>query len=206
MFEIDVTLRRAGQTIALQCTSAGGVVALCGRSGAGKTSVLDMVAGLVTPDEGRIMAGGRVLFDSAAGINLPPEQRGCGYVFQDKRLFPHKSVEANLLYGWRIIAPEQRWITPQEVYDLLGLRPLLHRRPVNLSGGEAQRVAIGRALLAGARFLLLDEPLSALDAPRRAEIMGLIERIRDSLGLPMLYVSHQRDEVERLAALVVEMD
>jgi molybdate transport system ATP-binding protein len=167
--------------------------------------VLDMVAGLVRPDRGRIVVGGRVLFDSALGVDLPPEARGCGYVFQDHRLFPHKSVEANLLYGWRLAPEERRWISLEEVCGFLGIGHVLARRPRHLSGGEAQRVAIGRALLSGARFLLMDEPLSSLDATRRGEIMGLIERIRDDLRLPILYVSHDRAEVDRLANTVIEM-
>ncbi|NBC36644.1 ATP-binding cassette domain-containing protein [Novosphingobium sp. FSY-8] len=202
-FDIDVTLRRGEATIAAQFTSAGGLTALFGPSGAGKTSVLDMVAGLLRPDAGRIVVGGRVLFDSAAGVDVPVQARGCGYVFQDYRLFPHLNVRHNLLYGWQLAAPDQRWITLDEVCDLLGIGALLTRRVRHLSGGEKQRVAIGRALLSGARCLLLDEPLSSLDAARREEIMGLIERLRDELRLPILYVGHDRAEVDRLAGQVV---
>jgi len=209
-FEVDVTLHRGDAQIAARFTGPpvdrAGITALFGHSGAGKTSVLNMVAWLVRPDAGRIVVGGHVLFDSATGIDLPPERRGCGYVFQDHRLFPHLSVEANLRYGWRLAAPDQRWIAPDVVCALLGIGPLLARRPRGLSGGEAQRVAIGRALLSGARCLLLDEPLSSLDAPRREEIMGLIERIRDELRLPILFVSHDRSEVDRLAAQVITID
>ncbi len=204
--EIDVTLRRGDALIATRFASEAGLTALFGPSGAGKTSVLDMVAGLLRPDAGRIVVGGQVLFDSAAGIDLAPEQRRCGYVFQDYRLFPHKSVEANLLYGWRLSAPEQRWISLPEVCSFLGIGHLLARMPRQLSGGEAQRVAIGRALLSGARCLLMDEPLSSLDAARRGEIMALIERIRDDLRLPILYVSHDRAEVERLAGRIIALD
>jgi molybdate transport system ATP-binding protein len=209
-FEVDVSLRRGEAQIAARfCgprVDQAGLTALFGRSGAGKTSVLDMVAGLVRPDAGRIAVGGHVLFDSARGIDLPPERRGCGYVFQDHRLFPHLSVEANLRYGWRLAAPEQRWIAPEVAIGFLGIGHLLARRTRNLSGGEAQRVAIGRALLSGARCLLLDEPLSSLDMARREEIMRLIERIRDELRLPILLVSHDRAEVDRLAAQVVTID
>ena len=205
-FEIDVRLQRGEAGIAARFVGAPGITALFGRSGAGKTSVLDMVAGLLRPDAGRIVVDGRVLFDDVAGIDLPPETRHCGYVFQDHRLFPHLSVEGNLLYGWRLVAPAQRWITLAETCALLGIGGLLGRRPRNLSGGETQRVAIGRALLSGARFPLLDEPLSSLDAPRRDEIMAQIERIRDELKLPILYVSHDAAEVDRLAATVVRMD
>jgi molybdate transport system ATP-binding protein len=208
-FEVDVSLRRGDATIAARFAGPpldqAGITALFGHSGAGKTTLLNIVAGLVRPDTGRIVVGGHVLFDSALGIDLPPERRGCGYVFQDHRLFPHLNVEANLRYGWRLAAPERRWIAPDVVCGFLGLDPLLGRRPRGLSGGEAQRVAIGRALLSGARCLLLDEPLSSLDSARREEIMRLIERIRDELRLPILYVSHDRSEVDRLAAHVVRI-
>jgi molybdate transport system ATP-binding protein len=205
-FEVDVRLTRGTSRIAARFEAGPGITALFGRSGAGKTSVLDMIAGLARPDEGRIAVDGRVLFDATLGMNLPPEARGCGYVFQDYRLFPHFSVDGNLRYGWRIAAPDARWITFEQVVEFLGLGALLARRPRQLSGGEAQRVAIGRGLLSGARFLLMDEPLSSLDAPRREEIMRVIERIRDELALPILYVSHDRREVERLAGQIVEID
>jgi len=206
LFEIDVELTRGGQRIALRLASSAGLVALVGRSGAGKTSVLDMIAGLLRPDAGRIAVGGEVLFDSAAGICLPPEHRACGYVFQDLRLFPHKSVGQNLAYGARLAPSARRFMRLDEACAFLGIGHLLGRRPATLSGGEAQRVAIGRALLAGPRVLLLDEPLTALDAPRRADVMAVIERIRDELRLPILYVSHAAQEVARLAGHVVEMD
>lgn len=205
-FEVDVILRRGGRTIATRFLGDRGITALWGRSGAGKTSVLDMVAGLVRPDAGRIVVGGRVLFDAARGINLPPEQRGCGYVFQDHRLFPHLGIEGNLLYGWRLAPPERRWLSPDAVIAFLGIADLLGRGVGALSGGEAQRVAIGRALLSGARALLMDEPLASLDAPRRAEILAVIAQIRDQLALPILYVSHDRAEVAGLAARLIEMD
>ncbi len=204
-FAIDVAVMRGTTPIAACFTTPPGLTALFGHSGAGKTTVLNMIAGLLRPDRGRIAVAGEVLFDSAAGINLPPEARACGYVFQDIRLFPHRRVRDNLLYGWRLAQPARRWITPTEVIDFLGIGDLLDRAPRTLSGGEAQRVAIGRALLSGPRVLLMDEPLSSLDAARRGEIMTLIERIRDELQLPILYVSHDRAEVERLAQTVVPM-
>lgn len=185
--------------------AGAGITALFGPSGAGKTSILNMVAGLLRPDEGRIVVAGELLFDSRAGVDLPPERRRSGYIFQDGRLFPHKRVRANLLYGQRLAPPEARWIDLDEVVAFLGIKHLLDRWPRTLSGGEAQRVAIGRALLSGPRFLLMDEPLSSLDASRREEILRVIERIRDDLGLPILYVSHDRTEVERLATQVVHL-
>jgi molybdate transport system ATP-binding protein len=203
-FEIAVTLPR-GSGIRVDFAAPAGLTALFGPSGAGKTSLLDAVAGLLRPREGRIVAGSEVLFDSARGIDLRPERRACGYVFQDNRLFPHRRVRDNLLYGWRLAPPARRWMTLDEAVDFLGIGHLLGRMPATLSGGEAQRVAIGRALLSGPKFLLMDEPLSSLDAPRREEIMAVIERIRDELRLPILYVSHDRAEVERLAGRIVEM-
>jgi len=204
-FDVDVELQRGNTLVAARFVSGAGVTALVGRSGVGKTSVLDMMAGLLRPSRGRIVVGGRVLFDSAAGVDVPPHQRACGYVFQDSRLFPHRDVRGNLLYGWQLAAPADRWITLEEVCALLGIAPLLGRRVRGLSGGEMQRVAIGRALLSGARMLLLDEPLASLDGARRDEILALIERLRDTLGLPILYVSHEPGEVERLARHVVQL-
>ncbi len=204
-FDIDLTLRRGEQTIACRFASHGGITALVGPSGAGKTSVLEAVAGLLRPASGRIVVGGTVLFDSAAGIDLPPEARACGMVFQDLRLFPHRRVRENLLFGERFAPPERRFLTLDEAAAFLDITPLLGRRPRTLSGGEAQRVAIGRALLAGPRFLLMDEPLTALDDARREAVLTVIERIRDELALPVLLVSHDRDDVTRLADQVVEL-
>jgi len=202
-FDVEVSLRRDRRTIAARFTGGEGITALFGPSGVGKTSVLDMVAGLVRPDAGHIVVDGEVLFDAAAGINLPPERRRCGYVFQDLRLFPHRRVRDNLLFGWRLARPEARWMSLEVATEFLGIGALLDRAPASLSGGEAQRVAIGRALLSGPRFLAMDEPLSSLDLPRREEILKVIERIRDELGLPVLYVTHDPAELERLSAKVV---
>jgi molybdate transport system ATP-binding protein len=204
-FDIDLTLNRGGRRITVRFGTRQRIVSLFGPSGAGKTSVLDMIAGLVRPTAGHINIAGETLFDGIHNCNLPPERRGVGYVLQDGRLFPHLSVRDNLLYGWRLTPPERRWLTLEEALDLLGIGQLLDRRPATLSGGEAQRVAIGRALLAGPRVLLLDEPLASLDHARREEIMGLLERIRDDLAIPILHVSHDRAEVDRLAGLVVPM-
>ena len=179
------------------------LVALFGPSGAGTTSVLNAMAGLLRPDAGRIVVAGRVLFDSASGVNMPPEGRECGYVFQDARLFPHMTVRDNLLYGWRLAPAQNRWMSLEEACAFLGIGHLLERRPATLSGGESQRVAIGRALLSGPRFLAMDEPLASLDAARREEIMRVIERIRDELELPILYVSHDAAEVDRLAGQII---
>jgi molybdate transport system ATP-binding protein len=205
-FEIAVRRRMGDVDIRLSLNADPGLTALFGPSGVGKTSLLNMVAGLLRPDEGRIAVAGEVLFDSMRGIDLPPEQRRAGYVFQDGRLFPHKRVRANLLYGLHLAAPEHQWLCLDDAIAFLGIGHLLERWPRTLSGGEAHRVAIGRALLSGPRFLLMDEPLSSLDALRREEIMQVIERIRDELKLPILYVSHERAEVERLATRIVPVD
>jgi molybdate transport system ATP-binding protein len=199
--------KRLGQ-FNLQATFAGsgGVTALFGPSGAGKTSIINMIAGLVRPDDGRITLGDTVLFDAAAKIDIPVHRRHIGYVFQEGRLFPHLSVAHNLAYG--------RWMSglpfdaaeQERVIRLLDIGALVHRRPGKLSGGERQRVAIGRALLLRPRLLLLDEPLASLDAPRKAEILPYLERLRDEAGVPMVYVSHQADEARRLATAVVRIE
>ena len=201
-FDLDVAKRLGDAEIACRIEGGAGLTVLFGPSGAGKTSVLNMVAGLVEPDRGHVRVGGEALFDAALGLDLPPERRRAGYVFQEPRLFPHKRVRANLLYGWR---DSEGAVDVDETIALLGLAALLDRWPRTLSGGEARRVAIGRALLSNPRFLLLDEPLSSLDRARREEIMGLIERLRDALGLPILMVTHDRAEAERLGNRIVEI-
>ena len=198
-FEIDIVVSRGGRTISGDFKAPGGVTALFGPSGVGKTTVLDAVAGLLKPTRGRIVVSGRVLFDSADGIDIQPEKRACGYVFQDLRLFPHFSVQMNLLFGHRLAVPHRRWMSPEDAIEFLDIGNLLERMPRTLSGGEAQRVAIGRALLSAPNFLLMDEPLSSLDKGRREEIMRVVERIRDELKLPILYVSHDSAELDRLA-------
>lgn len=180
------------------------VIALAGHSGAGKTSVLHAIAGLVTPREGRIEVSGRCLFDSVRGIDLLPHQRHVGYVFQDTRLFPHLDVRRNLRYGRR--TNNQAGFAFDDVVALLGIGALLKRRTANLSGGEAQRVALGRALLSQPRILLLDEPLSSLDHARREELIPYLQRVRDETALPIIYVSHSVDEVQRLTAAVHTLD
>ncbi len=203
-FDVDVARRLGAQNIAVRFATGPGLTALFGPSGAGKSSVLNMIAGLLRPDRGHIAVDGETLF--ADGVDLPPERRRAGYVFQDARLFPHRRVAQNLRYGERLADETQRWIGFERTVDFLGIAHLLDRWPRSLSGGEAQRVAIGRALLSGPRFLLMDEPLASLDSPRRAEIMTVIGRIRDELRLPILYVSHDRAEVERLADHMVEIN
>lgn len=184
---------------------AGGVTALIGRSGAGKSTVLQAAAGLLRPEAGRIVLDGRPLFDAGAGIDLPPAQRRLGLVFQDGRLFPHRRVRANLLFGADRAPPQATGPALDEVVALLGLDTLLERRPHELSGGERQRVALGRALLSKPSALLMDEPLASLDPPRRHELLGYLATLPARLKLPILYVTHQMDEVMRLADRVVLM-
>ena len=183
-----------------------GVTALFGRSGSGKTTLVNAVAGLLRPDGGQIVVDGVVVLDTAQGVFLPPHRRRIGYVFQDARLFPHLSVRQNLTYG-RWFAPDGRADRQfDRVVDLTGVGPLLSRRPGGLSGGEKQRVALGRALLSNPRLLLMDEPLAALDDQRKADILPYLERLRDEVRLPILYVSHSMAEVARLATTLVLID
>ncbi|WP_394653202.1 ATP-binding cassette domain-containing protein [uncultured Sphingomonas sp.] len=198
-FEVDVAARVGETDVACAFTADAGLTVLFGPSGAGKTSVLNMIAGLRTPDRGYVRIGDETLFDATRRVNVPPERRGLGYVFQDARLFPHKRVRANLLYG----ADDESALA--ETCAFLGIAHLLDRWPRTLSGGEARRVAIGRALLSGPRALLLDEPLSFLDAARRAEIEGVILRLRDAGTMPIVMVTHDAGEAERLATQVVRV-
>lgn len=200
--EIDIAHDYGGFALQAQFTCAPGLTALFGRSGAGKTTLVNAIAGLLTPRRARISINGRVLNDTTAGINVPPHQRRIGYVFQEARLFPHLTVRNNLLFG-RFFARRTDTIAFDHVVELLGIAPLLQRRPATLSGGERQRVAIGRALLARPELLLMDEPLAALDGARKEEILPYLERLRDELRLPIVYVSHAIPEVTRLADTVV---
>ena len=201
--EVALSHNTGGFRLEAEFSAEQGITALFGRSGAGKSTLVNLLAGLERPDRGRIVAGGRVLFCSETGINLAPEDRRLGYVFQDARLFPHLSVGGNLLYGFRLRRPAERLHGIDEVVRLLDLGGLLGRRPPTLSGGERQRVAIGRALLAQPELLLMDEPLASLDAPRKGEILPFIERVRDDIHVPVVYVSHAMDEVIRLADTLV---
>jgi molybdate transport system ATP-binding protein len=202
---VDIKHRLGGFLLDARFEADGGLIALFGRSGSGKTSIVNIIAGLVRPDRARVLIDGAALVDSEQGIFVPRHRRRIGYVFQEGRLFPHLTVRQNLLYG--------RWFAPrsktgdelERVVSLLGIASLLERRPGRLSGGEKQRVAIGRALLADPRLLLMDEPLAALDEQRKAEILPYIERLRDESKVPIVYVSHSIPEVARLATTVVLM-
>lgn len=198
-FDFDIRLRRGAFECALALHSQARVIALTGPSGSGKSSVLHAVAGLLRPVAGRIAIAGEVLFDATARIDVPAHARGIGYVFQDARLFPHLDVRGNLLFARPRGAATFGF---DDAVGLLGLGALLARRTAGLSGGEAQRVALGRALLSQPRALLLDEPLSMLDLDRRQELLDWLVRVRDAVSLPMIYVSHVPDEVARIAGEV----
>jgi molybdate transport system ATP-binding protein len=189
-------------TLDVDIRCANPVTALFGPSGSGKSTVLNLVAGLDDPDEGEIVIGDRVVFSSDRGISIAPEHRGIGCVFQDELLFPHLSVGQNLLYGYDLLSTEARRIHPDVVIDLLDLGTKLDHRPARLSGGERQRVALGRALLRSPQLLTLDEPLSALDQGLKNRILPYLRHIRDSLGLPMLYVSHSVGDILQLTGQV----
>jgi molybdate transport system ATP-binding protein len=204
-FDVRVTRRLGAATISASIPPSDGVTVLFGPSGVGKTSILNMVAGILRPDDGHIRVSGSTLFDAQTGMDAPAHQRRIGYVFQDGRLFPHRRVRGNLLYGHALAKAENRWISLEDTVAFLGIGELLDRWPASLSGGEAQRVAIGRALLSGAQSLLMDEPLTSLDKRRREEVMIVIERIRDELRLPILYVTHDPAEAERLGTQRIEI-
>jgi molybdate transport system ATP-binding protein len=206
MLSVDVEKQLGEFSLHVAFEAAGGATALFGASGAGKTSIINMIAGLTRPDGGRIVLDGEVLFDKGTRIDVPVWRRRIGCVFQEGRLFPHLSVRHNLDYG--------RWVSGHaadpdafgHVVALLDIGHLLDRRPGKLSGGERQRVAVGRALLMRPRLLLLDEPLASLDAARKGDILPYLERLRDEARVPMIYVSHDASEVRRLATRVVMMD
>jgi molybdate transport system ATP-binding protein len=205
MLRVDVTKVLGATTIEAAFDSEGGVTALFGPSGAGKTSLINMIAGLLKPDRGRIDVDGETLDDTARRVHIPAHRRRIGYVFQDARLFPHLSVGQNLDYGRRMNGLPFDATEQTRIMQLLDLEGLRERRPGKLSGGEKQRVALGRALLARPRLLLLDEPLGSLDDERKAEILPYLMRLRDRAGVPMVYVSHDADEVRQLATQVIRL-
>jgi molybdate transport system ATP-binding protein len=207
MFSIRALKRRDGFTLDVSIEVAtSGVVGLFGRSGCGKTTLVNIVAGLLAADEAHVEIDGVVLEDSRSKTRLPAERRRIGYVFQDARLFPHLDGLANLRYAERRAHGVEKRISVDFVVQLLGLEPFLQRRVQKLSGGERQRVALGRALLSQPRLLLLDEPLASLDIARREEVLPYLERLRDELSIPMIYVSHQFEEVLRLATHAVLLE
>ena len=203
MLKVDIAKTLGEFTLEASFTSEGRVIGLFGASGAGKTSLINIIAGLLKPDRGVVTLDGEVLDDTAAGVHAPPHRRRIGYVFQDARLFPHLNVRQNLDYGRRMNGLAEDPAQHKRVVDLLDIGPLLDRRPGKLSGGERQRVAFGRALLSKPRLLLLDEPLGALDEGRKLEILPYLARLRDEAGIPMVYVSHDAAELRQLATQIV---
>jgi molybdate transport system ATP-binding protein len=206
MLAVDVEKRLGTFSLQASFKTEGGATALFGPSGAGKTSLANMIAGLIAPDRGRIVLDDAVLFDSDARINVPAHRRRIGYVFQEGRLFPHLTVASNLDYGRRMFGLARDPAELKRIVDLLDIGHLLDRRPGKLSGGERQRVAVGRALLMRPRLLLLDEPLASLDAARKREILPYLEKLRDEGRVPMIYVSHYPGELRRIATSVVRIE
>jgi molybdate transport system ATP-binding protein len=203
VLRLDVAKQLGEFSIEISFASEGRVTGLFGSSGAGKTSLINMIAGLMKPDRGTIAIDGEMLDDTAAHLHIAAHRRRIGYVFQDARLFPHLDVRQNLDYGRRMNRLARDPMGETRIIDLLDIGKLLDRRPGKLSGGERQRVALGRALLAQPRLLLLDEPLGSLDEDRKAEILPYLIRLRDETGVPMVYVSHDQDEMRQLATQIV---
>jgi len=205
MLEVAVRRQWPGFLLDAAFEAPRGITVLYGRSGAGKTMLVNMLAGLARPEHGHIRMDGETLFEAGV-VDLPPERRRLGFVFQESRLFPHLSVNGNLRYGERLKPASKRRFAFDQIVALLGLENLLSRRPGTLSGGEKQRVAIGRALLSAPRALLMDEPLASLDAERKADLLPFIESLRDELGMTIVYVSHAMEEIIRLADTLVLID
>jgi molybdate transport system ATP-binding protein len=206
MLAFDVEKRMGDFALVAKFEAVSRATALFGPSGAGKTTIVNLIAGLIAPDRGRIVLDKTVLFDAEKRVNVPPHLRRIGYVFQEGRLFPHLTVAQNLAYGrfMNRIEPDQE--ADRRIVDLLDIGHVLARRPGTLSGGERQRVAIGRALLTRPRLLLLDEPLASLDTARKREILPYLVRLQDDVGVPMIYVSHHVGEIKRVATQVVRIE
>ena len=203
MLSVDIVKQLGNFTLKAAFKSNGLVTGLFGNSGAGKTSIVNMIAGLTKPDSGLISLNGETLDDAESGIHVPPHRRRIGYVFQDARLFPHLNVRQNLDYGRRMNGLNYDAAAENRTVELLDIGHLLDRRPAQLSGGERQRVALGRALLAKPRLLLLDEPLGSLDEQRKADILPYFVKLRDEASIPMVFVSHDANEMRRLATNIV---
>jgi molybdate transport system ATP-binding protein len=202
MLDIDLNLTRGEFDTKLKCQFVAPVTGLFGASGAGKSTLLGMIVGLIKPDSGRLAIDDQVLFDSAQGINKPIYERRIGLVFQDSHLFPHLNVRHNLNYGFNLLSPIDRRFTPNQIIDLLEISHLLNQKPYQLSGGEKQRVSLGRTLLASPKLLLLDEPLASLDTRLKDQILPFLRRVNEETKIPMLYVSHVLDEILYLTSQV----
>lgn len=205
MLAFDLRFARGDFCLSATAELASRATGIVGPSGAGKSTLLALLAGLLQPDQGWIRLDDRLLVDTAVKVQLPPWQRAMGMVFQDGLLFPHLNVRANLLYGFQRRAISERRLQLAQVVELLEIGSLLQRRPAQLSGGERQRVALGRALLCSPRLLLLDEPLSSLDERLKQQILPFLRRVRDTLDIPMLYVSHSGAEIDYIADTVLQM-
>jgi molybdate transport system ATP-binding protein len=203
VLELDLNIRRGAFHLNLDATLTAPITGIFGPSGSGKSTLLGVIAGLITPHHGRIILDQKTLLDTTQRVMVPPEQRHIGLVYQDAQLFPHLSVRDNLLYGFKRRAPLEQRFTLDDMTALLEINHLLSRRPQDLSGGEKQRVALGRAILYSPRLLLLDEPLSSLDETRKTQILPFLRRIRDEVSIPMLYVSHSMREIDYLTEHVV---
>lgn len=206
---MDINIQRQQGTCLVNVafhSDAEGITALFGPSGAGKSSVINMVAGLSRPDSGKIYIQGHCLFDSEKGVDLPPEKRNVGYVFQEGCLFPHLTVKANLLYGRNRKNHRSATTDFDQVVEVLGIGHLLSRKPNTLSGGEKQRVAFGRAVLSNPDILLMDEPLASLDKERKEEMLPFIKKLNAQFGIPILYVSHSMEEIHALTSTVLRLD
>jgi molybdate transport system ATP-binding protein len=199
MFDCHIQLQQGQFGLDQRFQSNHAVIGLFGASGSGKTTILHSIAGLIRPQSGWIKIQNQTWFDQSKKINLSTQQRRVGMVFQDAQLFPHKNVKQNLVFGFKHIAPQQRQFELDYIIDLLKLEHLIERMPIKLSGGEKQRVALGRALLYSPQLLLLDEPLSALDAAHKAEIIPFFQRVKQDIKIPMLYVSHDHSELDQLS-------
>jgi molybdate transport system ATP-binding protein len=206
MLSVDLAFRRGAFQLAARAEFGAGVTGICGPSGSGKSTLLALIAGLLKPASGQISFDAQVLAEPARSLFVPPWQRHFGLVYQDGQLFPHLHVRDNLLYGYRRLAPHERHFELEQVTQLLEIGSLLDRRPLQLSGGERSRVALGRALLYSPRLLLLDEPLSALDDRLKQQILPFLKRVRDETRIPMIYVTHAMSEVDYLADRVLRMD
>lgn len=206
MLRLDVSKRLGDLSLDIAFAAQARAVGIFGRSGAGKTSLVTMIAGLLRPDRGSITLDGDVLDDTSAAVHVPPYRRRIGYVFQDARLFPHLTVRGNLDYGRRANGLDADPAQTSRITDMLDIGALMPRRIAALSGGERQRIALGRALLAQPRLLLLDEPLASLDEARKADILPYLIRLRDEAGVPMVYVSHDAGEMRQLATQVLRLE
>ncbi len=206
MLSFDIRLKHDNFHLEVDLKLDHSVTGLFGPSASGKTSILSVISGLIHPQSGRVELDGQVLFDSRRNINIPPERRGIGYVFQNSQLFPHLSVKKNLLYGYHLVRSGKRRFSSNRIIDFLALGPLLSRRPRNLSGGEKQRVALGRALLTSPRFLLMDEPLSSMDEGLKSQILPFLKKVKDEINIPMIYVSHTIGEILQLTDRLVVLE